>query len=86
MDGPVLHDAVPPRSLVQSKLSPLRLFQEQKPFSKVQLLMTGGGVVGGNVGGTAGDGITLQYEYVYVMSSIAISPLTPPPLMPSNTI
>lgn len=54
----MFHEAVPPLLLVQSKLSPLRFVQEQNPPSNVQLLMIGGGIVGGGVGGIAIDGTT----------------------------
>lgn len=74
--GPVLQEAVPPLLLVQSKLSPFRFFQEQKPPSNVQLLIIGGGFVGGGVGGTAIEGTTEHRDVVNVISSTAISPLT----------
>lgn len=83
--GPVFQEAVEPLLLVQSKLSPRRFVQEQKPPSKVQLLMIGAGVVGGGVGGTAMDGTTEQRVVANVTSSIAMSPLTLLPRTASNT-
>ena len=74
-----------PLYLVQSKSSPLRFFQEQKPPSKVQLLMIGGGMVGGGVGGTAREGTTEHRVEENVMSSTAMSPLTLLPRTASNT-
>ena len=83
--GPVFQEAVPPRLRVQSKSSPFRLVHEQKPPSKVQLLIIGGGVVGGGVGGTAIDGTTEQRVVANEMSSTAISPVTDLPRTASNT-
>lgn len=81
----MLHEAVDPLLLVQSKSSPFRFFQEQNPPSKVQLLMMGGGLVGGGVGGTAKEGTTEHFDVENVMSSIAMSPLMLLPLTASKT-
>ena len=81
----MLQEDVAPLLLVQSKLSPLRFFQEQNPPSNVQLLITGGGVIGGGVGGTAREGTKEQRVVANVISSMAMSPLTPLPRTPSKT-
>ena len=83
--GPVFQEAVPPRLLVQSKLSPLRFVHEQNPPSNVQLLMIGGGVVGGGVGGTAIEGTTEQTVVANEISSTAMSPEMLLPRTASNT-
>ena len=51
------------------------LVQEHKPFSKVQLLTIGPGVVGGTVGGKAREGKIEQRLFVNEMSSMAMSPV-----------
>lgn len=84
--GPVFQEAVPPRLLVQSKLSPLRLVHEQNPPSNVQLFIIGAGLVGGGVGGTAIDGTTEHRAVANDISSTAMSPLTLLPRTASKTI
>ena len=92
--GPVPPDPVEPLCLVQLNLSLESWVHEHKFFSKLQSndplggnvgAVVGAGVVGGRVG-TALCGRVTHEPTVYVISSIAISPWYPFPLMPSRTI
>ena len=92
--GPVPPDPVEPLCLVQLNLSLESWVHEHKFFSKLQSndplggnvgAVVGAGVVGGRVG-TALCGRVTHEPTVYVISSIAISPWYPFPLMPSKTI
>lgn len=92
--GPVPLDPVEPLCLVQLNLSLESWVHEHKFFSKLQSndplggnvgAVVGAGVVGGRVG-TALCGRVTHEPTVYVISSMAISPWYPFPLMPSKTI
>ena len=92
--GPVPPDPVEPLCLVQLNLSLESWVHEHKFFSKLQSngpfggnvgAVVGAGVVGGRVG-TALCGRVTHEPTVYVISSIAISPWYPFPLIPSKTI